>query len=128
MNKIVIVYLAYLWIGLLHSCFAGITLYSVWGRKITRLPKLVPIAILFIFLGLLEVYWIPIFSALDLGVFTDSPALHQHFNISEKTDIVQTLKPNVIMVSMWIFQTFLAYRIGNYIFKKNTIQRNLMDI
>ena len=125
MDKIIIVYLAYLWVGLLHSSFAGITLYTIWGQKMKQLPNFVPILILFTFLALLELYWIPIFSSLGLSVHTSSPELHTHFNITANTDIVKTLRPNIIMVAMWFFQTFLAYRIGNYFYKKNRIQRNL---
>lgn len=125
MDKIIIVYLAYLWVGLLHSCFAGITLYTIWGRKMKELPNFVPILILFVFLALLEVYWIPVFSTLGLSVHTSSSELHAHFNITAETNIVQTLRPNGLMIAMWFFQTFLAYRIGNYFYKKSRIQRNL---
>lgn len=119
MNEIIIVYLAYLWIGLLHSCFAGISLYALWGKQLQQLPKIVPISILFIFLALLEIYWIPVFSTLGLSVKTSSTELHQHFNITANTDIVKTLKPNLTMAIMWFFQTFLAFKVGNFILKRN---------
>lgn len=114
MDKIAIVYLAYIWVGFLHSSFAGITLYSLWGHKIMHWPKTIPILILFTFLGLLEIYWIPIFGSLDLRVFTGNSALQTHFGLSEQTNIVETLRPNFIMVGMWVLQTAFAFWIGNW--------------
>ena len=122
MNTIILVYLAYLWVGFLHSSFAGISLYALWGHKIKSGPQWVPILILFTFLALLEVYWIPIFQSLDLNIFIHSQDLQQHFNITEQTNIVASLRPNWLMVSMWILQTFFAYLLGNWMLQRSRRQ------
>ncbi len=119
MNKIAIVYMAYAWVGLIHSSFAGICLYSIWGNTMRQRTKWLPIGILFCFLSLLEIYWIPVFSSLGLSVFTSSTEVQQHFGIDAQTDIVKAIHPNLLMVAMWFFQTFLAYKIGNWVYNRN---------
>lgn len=96
MNSIATVYLAYLWVGLLHAVFVGVTLYAFWGKWLRKQHQIVPIAIMFSILAFFELYWIPMFSRLGISIFIKNEAVHQHFGIDENTNLVSTLRPSLI--------------------------------
>lgn len=113
MNNVIVVYLAYLWVGLIHALFVGVTLYAFWGAWLKRQNQLIPIVIIFAILAFFELYWIPMFQTLGIEIFIKDQAILQHFGIDENTDIVSTLRPNWISYIFWILSTWLSYRIGN---------------
>jgi hypothetical protein len=119
MNKVVIIYIAYLWVGLIHAIFVGITLYVFLGKWLEKQHQIVPVAIIFMVLVFFELYWIPLFQTLGIEIYVKNAVVHQHFGINEKTDIVNVLRPNWISYLFWIGSTFISYKVGNYIFEKN---------
>jgi hypothetical protein len=120
MNSITTVYLAYVWVGLLHALFVGVTLYSFFGKWLKMQYQIIPIAIIFVILAFFELYWIPMFNGLGISIFIKDAAVHQHFGIDEKTNLVQSLHPTYISYLFWIGSTYLGYKIGNFIFEKNS--------
>lgn len=119
MNKVIIIYIAYLWVGLLHALFVGVTLYTFLGKWLKQQHQIVPITIIFIVLVFFELYWIPLFQTLGIAIYVKNAAVHQYFGIDENTNIVDVLRQNWISYLFWIGSTYIGYKIGNYIFEKN---------
>jgi hypothetical protein len=119
MKIITIIYIAYIWVGLLHALFVGVTLYTFMGAWLKRQFIGIPLAIIFFILAFFELYWIPIFQSLGVKIYTTDNNIHQFFNIDAQTNLVNILRPNFISFCFWIASTFLAYKVGNYIFIKN---------
>jgi hypothetical protein len=108
------VYLGYLWVSVIHTIFAGATLYLFWGRKIISWKPIWPIAILTLFLAFLEVYWIPCIGAMQLGVFTQDPGIQSHFGIDGNTNIAEILRPGITQVFIWIATGVASNYLGRW--------------
>lgn len=102
--SIVIVYLIYLWITVIHCVFTGATLYFFWGRRFLRRHKLVNSVIFGSCLAFLETYWIPLSGPLRLTVNTTDTLILEHFNIDRHTNIVHILRPHYFHALLWLLQ------------------------
>lgn len=122
MKDVFSVYLAYVWVGLLHALFVGVTLYVFFGKWLKKQYFLIPCGIILIILAFFELYWIPVFNNLGIKIFIDNNNIHQHFGITAKNNLVQTIRPNWISYLFWLGSTALAYIIGNYIYDKKIIK------
>ena len=119
MQNITTVYIAYIWVGLLHALFVGVTLYTFFEKWLKKQHQIIPIVIIFMILAFFELYWIPMFSSLGIQIYVQDTTVQQHFGIDGTTNLVSVLRPTYISYCFWIGSTYLAYRIGNFILIKN---------
>jgi hypothetical protein len=117
MQSIITVYLAYIWVGLLHALFVGVTLYSFLGTWFKKKHQFIPIALIFMILAFFELYWIPMFNTLGVQIYIHDTAVQQHFGIDANTNLVAALHPTYISYFFWVVTTYLGYKIGNYSYK-----------
>lgn len=102
--SIIIVYLIYLWITVIHCIFTGATLYFFWGARMVRHHRLVNIAIFAVCLAFLETYWMPLSGPMQLTVSTTDTLIQRHFGIDRQTNIIGILRPRYFHVVLWLVQ------------------------
>jgi ABC-type uncharacterized transport system permease subunit len=111
-TAVVAVYLAYLWVGLLHALFVGATAFFLWGHRLIRMRPWLTIVGMGFVLSFFELYWKPLFEGIGLSVEISNPALRDYFGVAEGTDMVKTLRIHPMNVTFIIIQALLAYWIG----------------
>lgn len=102
--SIIIVYLIYLWITVIHCLFTGATLYFFAGKRLVRQSRLLNVIIFGTCLAFLETYWIPLSGPLHLTVSTADVFIQQHFGIDSNTNIINILRPHYFHVFLWLLQ------------------------
>lgn len=113
------VYLGYLWVVLIHALFAGVTLYSLWGKKVIHRARWIPVFILTLFLAFLEVYWIPAVSSMGVVINVHDASILNHFGIQKTTNIAAILRPGFSQIFVWLGSGILSDFIGRKTFLNN---------
>jgi hypothetical protein len=116
--KILILILAYAWVGLLHSFLVGTFIFAWFGKKINANNMWLWAILIFCILLFFESYWIPIFNILQISVQIQEPSILQFFNIAPHTNAVNKLQPGIITICSCLLQTALAMYIGKKHFNK----------
>lgn len=116
---VTLVYLGYLWVVVIHAIFAGVTLYSFWGKKLIGQHRAIPIAILTLFLLFLEVYWMPIVGKMGIVIHVHDPSILEHFGIQSNTNIAEVLRPGFSQIFIWIGSGISADYIGRKTYQNN---------
>ncbi len=117
--SVALVYIGYLWVCIIHSVFSGITLYSLFGKKLIHKKKIFPIFFLAIFQGFLETYWIPIISQMGITITSNNQQILNFFDLTENTNIAAILRPSFMSIIIWLIQGMLANYIGRKMFLRN---------
>jgi hypothetical protein len=110
--KTVLVYTAYIWIGLLHAFFVGTCLYAWAGNWLKTRSPIVAWVIIFAILAFFETYWILVFDYFGLQVYTIDADILAAFGISETDNLVHKLSPRAANIVFWVFSTFVADAFG----------------
>ena len=116
--NVTLVFIGYAWICFIHSVFAGVTLYSFFGRNLINKNKFLPFLILTAFLAFLEVYWIPVFSKMDVVINVHNDDVVEYFKIDKNTNIVDVLRPSIMSIFIWFAQGLFANYIGKTTYLK----------
>lgn len=117
--KILIVFLAYFWIGLLNSTLVGTFVFAWFGKKINSRNIWIWGLLIFVILFFFESYWISVFNALKMKVFIADPEVLSFFKITNHTNLVDSLKPSIVTIISCFLQTILALFLGNKFLNKN---------
>jgi hypothetical protein len=116
--EVICVYLAYMWIGLLHATLVGTCVFA-WQKYKIHSSNLMYYAILiFCILFFFETYWIKVFQYFQIKVITQNNALLSYFSISSTSNIALHLKPSLITVFSCLLQTIIAVLVGKRLLKK----------
>jgi len=116
--KILVLYLVYVWVGLLHTFFVGTCLYA-WGHKwLAGKAKVWAFIIAFLVLAFFETYWIPVFNYFGLQVSSSDATVQHTFGISATENIVRNLSPRWWNMLFWIVQASLAVWIYQRLLRK----------
>lgn len=98
--SIVIVYLLYIWVALIHCIFVG------------------AVGVFLICLAFLEVYWIPVAGTLGLIIHTSDQELLDYFDIDPEENIVPLLRPKSMQWVIWVISGWMADSVGRFGYKK----------
>lgn len=116
--SIVIVYLLYIWVALIHCVFVGATIYLFFGHFFIRQRRWVNVVVFLICLAFLEVYWIPIADILGLIIQTDDQELLDYFDIDPGENIVHLLRPKSMQWVIWMISGWIADSVGRFGYRK----------
>lgn len=123
MTEIVLIYLIYAWIGLLHSFFVGSCLYTFLGNYLIKLNIFLQFLIPLLILAFLELYWKPIFETLGLEIKSTNLNLLSYFSLSKNQNIIPEIKTGFFFTIVWLIQAFIALLIGRWVFKTKIIKQ-----
>jgi hypothetical protein len=117
-TAVILVYLAYVWVGLLHAIFVGTCVFAWRKNKIKKSNLIYHAILIFCILFFFETYWIKIFHYFQINITTNNSTLHNYFSISKNSNIANSLSPSFITVFSCFVQTCIALFIGKKLHKK----------
>lgn len=117
--KIIAVYSAYIWVGLLHAFFIGTCLYA-WARVwLVGKGWIGAFCVALFALAFFETYWIPVFDYFGLHLTIHEATLQASFGITSQDNVVPYLTPKWWNIVFWFLQAGLALRIAYFLKKSN---------
>jgi hypothetical protein len=116
--EVVCVYLAYIWIGLLHAALIGTCVFAWRKNKIHSSNLIYYTILIFCILFFFETYWIKVFQYFQIKVTTENNALLSYFSIASTSNIALHLNPSLITVFSCLLQTIIAVFVGQRLLKK----------
>jgi hypothetical protein len=115
--NVILVYTAYIGVGLLHALFIG-TVAFAWLGKYYYSNKWLFYILIFGTLFFFETYWIAIFNTLQMKISSSDASLHNHFNFTESTNLINKLNPGIHTFIHCLADTFISILLGTYWLKK----------
>jgi len=112
--ELLLLYIFYFWIVLIHAFFIGVSVFSIWGNRMLKKPVWKVSLLLAVPLVFLEFYWIPFVKYLDFKLTTDNLMLLELFNTNSQTNLVDLFSFNWMHIFVFPLGGYLAYRVGKW--------------
>lgn len=112
--EIIIIYVFYAWVIIIHACFIGISAYAIWGKKMIAMSAVKAMTILFVPLAFLEFYWIPTAKYLGLSLFTNNAKIHAFYGSDETVNILNSFSLMWYHPIVFLLGAYLAFKVGKW--------------
>ncbi len=100
------------------SVLVGISFFAVFGNRIDVRYNRIAFLVLFAIFALIDVYWVPSVSALDMTVTIGNPKIATALGLESPFRVNDILTFGWFDVAVWLVQTAIGYFVGMKIYSR----------